>query len=380
MLIVYGSLYPWHFAAVTSTRFDLAILLNPGAIGFDRFLLRDVVVNLALYMPLGVSGLLALKETRGRRAAGIWTVICGAALSLAVELAQQYEPGRNSSAIDFATNTIGTGIGVGIGLLFQSLALRTGRTVSKWRAGDPAALALLFVFAGYLTFPWFPHTGLYLPLHKLRLFLSSPVFEPLPLISFAALWYAVGMLLQAIRIPRPQMTLTALLVVFPLQLMITERQPGMSELAGAAIGLLLTLPGRHGKMAGTVSAVAFLAIVALRGTSPFHFDPAANPVNWTPFGGFLSDEWRKGLLVLLEKSSYYGISVWLWWRSGLTLRTSAMLVAAVLAGVEILQIHLPGRTVEVTDPILALLLAFGIGRIAKVNPSPETGKRSRSAE
>ncbi len=36
------------------------------------------------------------------------------------------------------------------------------------------------------------------------------------------------------------------------------------------------------------------------------------------------------------------------------------IVCAVLAAIEVIQIHLPGRTAETTDPLLALLAGLGL--------------------
>jgi VanZ family protein len=102
---------------------------------------------------------------------------------------------------------------------------------------------------------------------------------------------------------------------------------------------------------------------------------ASSVFTWIPFGGFLGDDWQAGIQVFLEKAFYYGTAIWLLRAAGTRLWQAAALVAAVLAGIEAAQIHLPGRIAEVTDPILAVLLAAGLAILSR-----ETETRFRSAE
>ncbi|MGB7762465.1 MAG: hypothetical protein WBL61_21705, partial [Bryobacteraceae bacterium] len=57
-IIVYGSLYPWHFTFGGRPE-PLAVLLHSWPAAWDRFAARDVAINLLLYMPLGAVACLA---------------------------------------------------------------------------------------------------------------------------------------------------------------------------------------------------------------------------------------------------------------------------------------------------------------------------------
>jgi hypothetical protein len=48
-------------------------------------------------------------------------------------------------------------------------------------------------------------------------------------------------------------------------------------------------------------------------------------------------------------------------RAGWRLSRAAVAVALLLSAIEVIQIHLPGRVAEITDPLLALLLAMVLG-------------------
>ena len=57
-LIVYGSLYPWHFAA--SDVNPIAVLLHSWPQRWGLFTAKDVALNVAVYVPLGICAFLAM--------------------------------------------------------------------------------------------------------------------------------------------------------------------------------------------------------------------------------------------------------------------------------------------------------------------------------
>src|SRR6266571_1915743 len=94
----------------------------------------EVIENLLLFLPLGIS--LALgSNTRPLRAIAV-----GALLSLAVEVAQQWIPGRDPSVGDLILNTTGTAAGVLI-----------ARTAPRWLAPAPTRAAWLSLASAVFT-------------------------------------------------------------------------------------------------------------------------------------------------------------------------------------------------------------------------------------
>ena len=85
-------------------------------------------------------------------------------------------------------------------------------------------------------------------------------------------------------------------------------------------------------------------------------DATAARFNWMPFNAMFAADWIVGLPVFLEKSFYYGAAIWLWRYAGWSLERATLFVAAILAAIEVIQRYLPGRTSEITDPLLAILL------------------------
>jgi VanZ family protein len=108
----------------------------------------------------------------------------------------------------------------------------------------------------------------------------------------------------------------------------------------------------------TALALAFTALLILRGLAPFHFRATASRFDWMPFNAMFAADWIVGLPVFLEKSFYYGVAIWLWRYAGWRLERATLFIAAILAAIEVIQLYLPGRTSEITDPLLALLLGF----------------------
>src|SRR2546422_37014 len=113
-------------AILVATLFPAGSEVAPGwttaLVGGDDAL-AGVVQNVLLFLPLGVG--LALGGMRGLRLAAVGTL-----LSLSVECAQQWIPGRDPSVGDVCFNTLGTALG---GML--------GRTAPLWLAPSPRRAA-----------------------------------------------------------------------------------------------------------------------------------------------------------------------------------------------------------------------------------------------
>jgi len=130
----------------------------------------------------------------------------------------------------------------------------------------------------------------------------------------------------------------------------------------------LFLASHRAGAATKTEAWAFLAVILARGLSPFHFEAGSTEFSWIPFVGTLAGEWQSAAGVLIEKIFYYGTAIWLLRAAGWKLAASTGVVAAILALIEILQIHLPGRTPETTDPILAAVMGYVLAMLSRPAP------------
>jgi VanZ family protein len=277
-------------------------------------------------------------------------VLLGALLSASVEMAQLFAPSRFTSALDLVDNVIGSAVGVLSGMLFERIA----RPV-RIRVPDRGALALLFVWVGALLFPLYPVMGLFVYRQKVQLLAHSPWFDFLVTGSAAASWFTAGCLIVAAGVRPVRWWLALSILLIPAQIFITGRQPLAAEWTGAVAGtILFSFPGLS-RSALPVAGWIFLCVLVARGLAPFHFLPDPQEFIWIPFRGFLGTSWQTGFQFLLEKTFYYGASIWLLRIAVRRLWLAVIVTSMTLAAIEIAQRWLPGRTAEITDPVLALL-------------------------
>jgi VanZ like family/Concanavalin A-like lectin/glucanases superfamily len=92
------------------------MLMWPWEEGRDKRTLRDLSTNIFGFVPFGFVFAAYLTWNRNVKHSTIVTILCGAAISLTIEILQEYIPGRGSGILDIITNTSGTFLGV---LLFR---------------------------------------------------------------------------------------------------------------------------------------------------------------------------------------------------------------------------------------------------------------------
>jgi VanZ family protein len=340
-LILYGSLYPFHFDFDRTLESPVWVLLHSWPTRFDRFLFRDAVANVLFYAPLGFVAVLAF----GRR----WwaALLLGTALSAGVEMMQVYDV-RTCSLFDVVCNVAGTAVGAVAGLLYS--ARRRPGTAS--RALPLGPLIVGACWAGYQFYPFLPllsrgHLG-----RALERFHGVP-FSPVEAVANTAEWFAAALVIQALwgRFPVGWFALTTL--ALPVRLLLADRALAPAEIAGAVMALLLwaVIPERRRRMVGTAGLA--LAIL-LRELTPFHFAAEAQAFSWMPFSASLGADRTPAVVVLFRKAFNYGAMVWLLSAAG-TLRVGVA-VAAALFVLEWSQRYLPNHQPEITDAILVLIM------------------------
>jgi VanZ family protein len=375
-LIVYGSLYPWEFHTRQLGASPLWVMLHSWPSGMNRYLVWDIVVNLALYMPLGVFGFLAVGEAAPRAARLFAPLLLALVLSVSVETIQLFDDSREGSASDVVVNFAGAALGVALGAWRREKlwgALQRRETASLL---SPSGELLLFCcWLGYQVFPLFPAIGRAKLVQKLAALGPLSAISPVGTLLVFAEWLAVACLLENIRGSRAGRMLPRLLLVVPGRLVIAGRTLAWSDIAGAAAAcaVLLWAPRHHVRRAAPLVLAAALLLAEL---APFHL-MSARRFNWAPFRGLLESSRQNGLVVLLRKSFWYGSVIWLWRARGYPLALTAAGTAAALLLLEWVQVYLPGRVPEITDAFLAVLMGvllwlLGDGRYADQAPSTET--------
>jgi VanZ family protein len=107
--------------------------LSGDALKLNGSSLRDMRINILGFMPLGFLAYLVLNAHQIFSKTASWrlmtlAVVAGAAISLIVEILQAFLPTRNSSLTDLIFNTVGTGLGIILALVFIRLKNRSRRT------------------------------------------------------------------------------------------------------------------------------------------------------------------------------------------------------------------------------------------------------------
>jgi VanZ family protein len=342
VLIAYASLYPWHFHAYYYADSPLWVLWHSWPVQLNRFDAKDIAVNVLVYLPLGFFAFAALASIRRIWVAAILALLIGIGLSLSMEIAQLFVEGRITSLLDVFTNTFGAAAGIVAGCIW-----RAHRDKSKVSVRSDAMFAIA-CWALYQLFPFFPHRG------GPRLLSAPPAVDALLYFaSVVALMPLVDVLCDTAR--RRRLVFTALVILAPLKMFIFMRGVTVVELVSTAMAAAaaLLLPVRAWAAAGVLGIA-----VVLHGLAPFTFQETAQRFSWLPFQAAFASDWAQALVVLLGKVFVYGSLLWLIRESGVRLAFAAASVVAVLGAIEVAQMYLPGRSPEITDPVIALILAW----------------------
>ena len=359
-LIIYGSLYPWQFHTRELAANPVWIMAHSWPAVFDAVQIKDIVFNVLLYTPLGLFGFLSLSHARRRVVRLAAPVAIGLALSFAMEILQLYDTGRDSSALDVLTNTAGAGVGVLCGLFFENSLRRIHTRQAPIHYQQSSSVLLLIVLAAYQLSPFFPAYSIFGLQNKVIALIARNGFSPgICLISMVE-WLAIARLVETAVDPlwRSRIYL-ALLMLVPTKILVAGRSTNFAELAGAALAYFIWRYGlQRSPWRSQALAVLFTAIIVIRGLSPYQFTNAATPFSWIPFRALFDTDRVAALTIFLGKVFAYGTFVWLLRDSGWRMRYAAAGAAATLGAIEAAQIFLPGRVPEITDPLMALCLAW----------------------
>jgi VanZ family protein len=365
-IVAYGSLYPWNFEFTSAAGNPVRILLHGWPGEWDRYVLRDIILNVVIYTPLGLVAGLAFRQRRSRAFAATAAIALGFLLSVSMELLQVYVPSRDPSLLDVLTNTLGTAAGAGFAICFEGGI----RQLMERRAGQfrAAAMLLLLVWAVSELYPLFPEIGRSHLRQELTLLFRFRGFSIVETWANAAEWFAAGLALDALFARMRTFGLAIAMLCVPAQLVITGRSLTLAEIAGALIALALWHFVRRESRARWCAWMLGFAIL-LRQFQPFFFLAVPQPFSWIPFAATLESSREAATAIIARKAFDYGALIWALRCAGAPFVRAGLAVAAVLAVTEAIQTYLPGRSPEITDPLLALLMMAVLRAI-----SPTAGK------
>lgn len=371
--ILYGSLYPFDFVGPPA---PLAEALSARLTEVRR---GDALANLLLYIPLGLL-LVVMKREGPRGGRVVMAVVLGFLLSLSVEVTQLWLPPRTTSLSDLVLNTAGSLVGAVLGLVIvRTLAARQEAGIGESTAYTGAGLFSLLLglaFLGWQSAPFVPSIDWQAWKDSLKPLLNSPSVSVSGMLSYLAAWLAVGLVVSGLvrstlvapvlvvltgvvcaakvlvvsRVLVPEVPLSGLLIAVAWAFRPTRRLVGAPGLVAAVLAVFIAWDG--------------LAEAWMQRT------PGGSSFQWVPFRGFLAGSVFVNIQAMFEKVFLYGALVLALLRMGAPAPVVGVLSALLLMAVEGMQSFTGGRTAEITDPIIALILTAVAARMGEGRRSP----------
>lgn len=377
-LIVYGSLYPFDLSAETS---NLSIADALAQLSWARAGRGDRVANVLLYAPLGFCLILWLNG-RVRRTVGIVaTLFIGVTLSLSIEISQVFIDQRVPSWWDVVLNAAGTVIGAIAGVTWHELG---GRMRSDRVEGDrrdfTAAVVLLFWLAWRLA----PFT-LEFSLSKLKatfMPLGDPYFSTTATIHYWIWWtllaHVVFSLTSAQRGTEAVLALIA--VVLASCLAVTGHVFVPSELLALML-LMPTLfvfdrltPGPRRFML----AAAVIGLLIYDSFVPFQRADSMGRFDLWPFMSWIDAGFPIDWYWLAKRACYFAAAVWVLKEWRLSMRATAFVVPIGAVLIEFGQLWALGHQASITEPALALAIAWTMRTLDGAHGADLTRRRAHS--
>jgi len=345
-LVVYGSLFPFRYQAHTASWADGWQLLRPDA-NQSR---SDLLSNVLLFVPYGL--LLAVPMPLPRR---LLALLGGAALALGLQYLQFWFPDRHPSGTDAVLNLLGMALGLG-----------AGQAAAPWvRRWQPQALprqqfwvlatALMGLWLLYRWFPLVPTLDVQNIKNGLKPLLQWRDTSPVDVLRNLAGWLVFLRLSRYSLLQRwGSWPLAALcVVVVAAEPLFMGNAISAANLAGLALALALWPWLRSGPRTLRVIAILLAVSIAVAALRPFAFSWVGGWL-WIPFAGSLGGDPIAAIPPLIEKLYLYGSLVFFVRYLGASHWLSVLTLGAFFLALELAQLALPGRTPEVTDPLLAL--------------------------
>ena len=331
-----------------------------------HFSRSDWLANVLLYIPLGFFSIQILRNRPGWSHVLLATLVAGM-LSTCMEVAQFYDATRDSCLSDISANTTGALLGAVAGVCLHRRAILP----SAQRAAQyPIVVLLLVSWLGYRLFPYVPVIDLHQYWHAVRPLFLEPTLSPVDLYRHTVIWLALALLLEAL--VGALWARWAFVLFVPALLGVRIVIDGIilspAEVLGGGIAVLLwiavlfRLPSR-----ATLVTILFVGVVLIVGLRPFRFTAGPQPFGLVPFLSFMHGSLTVNVCSFFEKAFSYGALLWLARRAGSRLEAATLWGGALVLSISLTHVYMPGRSAEITDLLLLLILA-GIMKLLPESP------------
>lgn len=381
-LIVYGSLYPFRFEDI-GARGIVDVLAR---LRWARTTRSDIAANVLLYLPFGVCLAWLLAARLGGLLGIVAATAIGALLSTGIEIAQLYETRRVSSLTDVTCNSLGAFAGALLAVAAREAQQRLRPPGIEGMLRQPVTSALVVLWVGYRLAPFAPVLDLAKWRAAVEPLLSGPWLEPAPVLRLLLPWLVVTRALHSLQQQGAALpaVLVVMLVVAAGTVLVAGKVLLPAEVTAMALALALAWPlDRLGdERAAALLAFGFAALFIVDGLAPFNFRVDPNAFSMLPFRDSLAHYSALNLPGVFFKCFTTGALVWLLARAGNSVLVATLVGGGLVLGIEVLQLWLPGRRAEITEPLLALaagglIALFESGRAAPAAPAPSGRKPKR---
>ena len=189
----------------------------------------------------------------------------------------------------------------------------------------------------------------------------------MPIFLHAAFWASV---LYFIRVPLrvgharlvgPIFVVAVLLA----KVVILDQFVTMPDLLGAALALVFD---RSGRVVGAANhlrllAALFMLAVVIGRLWPFELRATPHAFGWVPLASFMQGSIAVNAQSILQKAFLYGSALVLLFDAGVALVWASGILCTMLLATSVAQTFLVGRSGEITDTLLALILALLFSQI-----------------
>jgi VanZ family protein len=363
ILIAYGSLYPGNIS-------------EPDAGAVKQFLTNwnlftsrgDMLGNVALFFPLGMAGILFTRKRFDSRIGVAALLFLALIYSFSLQLAQIWLPSRSAALADVAWNMVGMAAGIATAHLIAT------RSSARGQSPDVASLVPLVVLVLWLLTELLPLVPS-LDMQKFKDALK-PLFLVFSFSFPASMMHAAGVAVAGSAFTalgqRAAWWLGAsILLVWAGKVVIMNLTLDASLFLGTLAGYggyLIAL--RAG--AKKPFAVAFwLLLAAWSITALTPFSPASGGTfNGIPFATMLQGSLEVGVRGLVQSLFIYTALIWLAHRTGLSIGKAVLGLAIWSSFIELMQMGLLGRTADITELILLLLVGWVLSAAQARRPAP----------
>ncbi|MCP5327049.1 MAG: VanZ family protein [Sinobacteraceae bacterium] len=359
LLVLSASLYPFNF---DPERFAAAAADGfPGLHAWHSPSQRDLIVNLLVYIPIGLLLPLVLGPRRPAALRWLAAVAAGALLSITVEVLQHAIRARVPSLADWVLNVASAAAGAILALLFARLPLRPLATRLRRLNVNPALGLLLALWFAAHAAPFVPR----LRPGRVRAAIDASLALS-PSIGGIATWLAAYLVLSAVmRTLFRRETFWplfggAILLSLAARLLFVGQTLTPDELIAVALALPVIAYLRRRSHSSSRTPLFGIVCIALlvAGLAPFAFVAEPQSISWIPFGDLVDGRADDLYLSMLERLFVAIGVVWIAAGSALGIGLGTLLLLGLTTLVEFAQRWLPQRVPDTTDLTVMILAAI----------------------